>query len=284
MEIKWIEPDSEAINAIITPGIRNLKAEDNLETVYLGGFEQDRLVCFAVFSRRLNEDPSEIYLEYLYTIPDSRDAGRCRTFVDACSAYLAEFSVRYILVKYCLVPDAAIGFNGLMRGCRFTPLNLTGRLLHYNSRDLKRRGAIQMILKNRDNLPPVECFERAGEDIVLSYLRKRGSIPVFSYAIDTAFSQVFINNNEVDAAIVASSPDGETLYISALYMDDIAKQKNMFLSLFSECLDAASRKLNDDFDIYFQLGDESIVQNLLTVFNPPDEEYMILEYMLCTNS
>lgn len=284
MEIKWIEPDSEAINAIITPGIRNLKAEDNLETVYLGGFEQDRLVCFAVFSRRLNEDPSEIYLEYLYTVLDSRDAGRCRTFVDACSAYLAEFSVRYILVKYCLVPDAAIGFNGLMRGCRFTPLSLTGRLLHYNSRDLKRRGAIQMILKNRDNLPPVECFERAGEDIVLSYLRKRGSIPVFSYAIDTAFSQVFMNNNEVDAAIVASSPDGETLYISALYMDDIAKQKNMFLSLFSECLDAASRKLNDDFDIYFQLGDESIVQNLLTVFNPPDEEYMILEYMLCTNS
>ena len=284
MEIKWIEPDSEAINAIITPGIRNLKAEDNLETVYLGGFEQDRLVCFAVFSRRLNEDPSEIYLEYLYTIPDSRDAGRCRTFVDACSAYLAEFSVRYILVKYCLVPDAAIAFNGLMRGCRFTPLSLTGRLLHYNSRDLKRRGAIQMILKNRDNLPQVDSFEKAGEDIVLSFLKKHGNMPVFSYAIDTAFSQVFMNNNEVDAAIVASSPDGETLYISALYMDDIAKQKNMFLSLFSECLDAASRKLNDDFDIYFQLGDESIVQNLLTVFNPPDEEYMILEYMLCTNS
>ena len=89
-----------------------------------------------------------------------------------------------------------------MRGCRFTPLSLTGRLLHYNSRDLKRRGAIQMILKNRDNLPPIESFERAGEDIVLSYLRKRGSIPVFSYAIDTAFSQVFINNNEEDAAIV----------------------------------------------------------------------------------
>ena len=284
MEIKRIEPDSEAINAIITPGIRNLKAENNLETVYLGGFEQDRLVCFAVFSRRLNEDPSEIYLEYLYTIPDGRDAGRCRTFVDAFRAYLAEFSVRYILVKYCLVPDAAIAFNGLMRGCRFTPLSLTGRLLHYSSRDLKRRGAIQMILKNRDNLPQVDSFEKAGEDIVLSFLRKHGNMPVFSYAIDTAFSQVFMNNNVVDAAIVASSPDGETLYISALYMDDIAKQKNMFLSLFSECLDAASRKLNDDFDIYFQLGDESIVQNLLTVFNPPDEEYMILEYMLCTNS
>ena len=284
MEIKRINPDPKAINLIMPPGIRNLNTEENLETVYLGGFEQDRLACFAVFSRRLNEDPSEIYLEYLYTIPDSRDAGRCRTFIDACSAYLAEFSVRYILVKYCLTPDAAIAFNVLMRGCRFIPLSLTGRLLHYNSRDLKRRGAIQMILKNRDNLPPIESFERAGEDIVLSYLRKRGNLPVFSYAIDTAFSQVFMSDNEVDAAIVASSPDGETLYISALYMDDIAKQKNMFLSLFSECLDAASRKLNDDFDIYFQLGDESIVQNLLTVFNPPDEEYMILEYMLCTNS
>lgn len=284
MEIKRISPDPEVINAIIAPGIRNLETEGNLETVYLGGFEQDKLICFGVFSRRLNEEPSEIYLEYLYTIPDSRDSGMCRTFVNACSAYLAKLSVRYILVKYCLFPDAAIGFNGLMRGCRFTPLSLTGRLLHYNSRDLKRRGAIQLILKNRDNLPPVESFEKAGEDIALSFLRKHGNTPVFSHAIDTAFSQVYMNDNEVDAAIVASSPDGKTLYITALYMDDIAKQKNMFLSLFTECMDAAGRKLNDDFDIYFQLADESIVQNLLTVFNPPDEEYMILEYMLCTNS
>lgn len=284
MEIKRIDPDPAIINSIITQGLRNLKAENNLETVYLGGFEQDRPVCFGVFSRRLNEDPSEIYLEYLYTIPDSRDSGMCRMFVSACSDYLKEFSVRYILVKYCLSPDAAIGFNGLMRGCRFTPLSLTGRLLHYNSRDLKRRGAIQLVLKNRDKLPPVESFEKAGEDIVMSFLRKNGNAPVFSYAIDTAFSQVYMNNNEVDAAIVASSPDGKTLYITALYMDDIAKQKNMFLSLFSECMDAAGQKLNNDFDIYFQLSDESIVQNLLTVFNPPDEEYMILEYMLCTNS
>ena len=283
MEIKRINPDQDAIDGIMPFGIRKLKEEDGLETVFLGGFIKDRLICQGTFSRRLTQAYEDIYLEYLYTVPDSRDTGRCREFIDACRAYFEGYSINNILVKYYIEPDAAIGFNNLMRGLYFTPLSLTGRLLHYNSRDLKRRGAIQMILKNRDKLPSVESFEAAGGEKVLDFLKKTGNMPAFSYAIDKDFSQVYINDREVNAAIVASSPDGETLYISALYMDDIARQKNIFLSLFSECLFAAGRKLSEDFDIYFQAGDEGIVQSLLEVFNPPDEEYMILEYMLCTN-
>ncbi len=281
MEIRRIKPDAEVINALLPPGLTEITDEDGLETLFLGGFEKEEPVCLGLFSRRLDERSCDIHLEYITTVPDSRDAGKCREFIEGCRVYFRELPVRNILVKYCINPASATGFNNLMRGCGLKPLSLTGRLLHYNSKDLKRRGAIQMIINNRDKLPPVVSFEKAGEEKITSYLNKHG-LPVFPFAVNRDFSYVYMSGDDVDAAIVATAPGGKTLFISALYMDDIAKQKNMFLSLFSECFNAAATELNEDFDVCFQVADESIAQNLFTVFNPPDEEYMCLEYMLRT--
>ena len=277
MEYKAITLDEEVLRMTAPAHIPEMMKDNRYEIAFYGGFEEDALVCYAVFSHLPERD---VFLEHLYTVPERRGEGRCGELLAFCKKHLKELGSEALIAKNQLQPEYAVEYNEFMQKQGFLPLNLTDRLLLYRLVDLERPGSMQMVLDNMDRLPPVLDLKQAGEARVREFLKDMGQTETALAEKDQLYSRFFLNGKKVSGALIASALDEDTLLISGVYLDDLAKQNNMFLEIFSASLDAAKKDLGEDMTIYFLVGDEDTYEGLLRVFLPPQEEYLVMEHMM----
>ena len=283
MEFKVIALDEELLSLTAPPYIIALLGDARYETILFGGFEEGDLACYAVFSHLPEGDARDVYLEYLYTAPDFRGQGRSAMLLKACRKRLKDMGIRAILSKTQLEPEYAMEYHEFLTKRGFLPLNLTDRLLYYHLLDLERAQCMQLIMENLDRLPPVAALEEAGEKRVWEFLKDKGKTEASLKESDHRYSRFYLDGRRISAALTASALDEDTLYVSGVYLDDFAKQSNVFLELFSSCVESAKQELGENMDLYFLVGDEDTYQGLLRVFVPPEEEYLVLEHMLALN-
>ncbi len=286
MEYKRVKPDRELLTATAPDDTVNIVFGDKYEICMIAAMEEGKLAGYAIFSHTRWEK-KDAYLEYYYTVPDMREQGVCTGLIKYCRGYLAELGIGTILSKYFINPLNAIEYNKFMEGRGFIPINVTGRILVYKYGDLLDAGTIQTMMKFREKMPPVLGYEEAGEKVINAFLansRETG----FYFCKDEAdpkYSKFYKSEDEsINGVIVASKTAEDVLFISAIYMDEIAEKNNMFLSLLSECLSPLKDEPdNNNIKVIITLDDEAAYNGLGMVFNPPDEEYIILEHMIQLN-
>ncbi len=283
MEFKVIAIEEELLSLTAPRHICQLLKDPRYETILFGGFEEEQLACYAVFSHLPEGDARDIYLEYLYTAPDYRGQGRSAQLIRACGERLKEMGIRAVLSKIQLQPEYALEYHAFLKKRGFLPLNLTDRLLYYHLTDLERAQSMQLIMANLNRLPPVASLKEAGEKRVREFLKDKGKTEASLKESDHRYSRFYLDGKRISAALTASALDEDTLFVSGVYLDDLAKQSNVFLELFSSCIESAKQELGENMDLYFLVGDEDTYQGLLRVFIPPDEEYLVLEHMLALN-
>ncbi len=281
MEYKRVQPDKALMEVTATPDVLAVVFGGGYEICVIAGIEDGKLICYAVFSHIPGKN-RDVNLEYLYTIPERREEGACTGLLIRCESYLASRGVHAILSRMALRPPRAQEFNSFLTGRGFVPLCLTGRMLHYRLADMLDAGAIQMILKNRDKLPPVRDLKGIGEQHVNALLARQRETGFFFYKeeCEEACSRFYFEDGSIHGAMIASRPQDDTLYISAIYMDALAQKRNIFLVLFCSCVEPLLDDVEEeDVQILIALQDETTYDGLMRAFNPPEKEYLVVEHM-----
>ncbi len=281
MEYVRVNPDRNLLERTSTADTLEVVFCGKYEICMLAGMEEDKLICYAVFSH-IPGSSKEVYLEHLFTIRGRREEGNVSALLAYSENYFAERGMTAILSRFFLKPEFAVEFNEFMVARGFLPLCLTGRILHYNLADMLGAGTIQTMIKARKKLPPILTIKKVGEQQINALLarHKETGFTFVKEEADEKYSRFYMDGDVINGAIIASRPSEDTLYISALYMDRFAEKKNIFLSLFSECVAPVCKDLSEnDIKVIVVLNNETVYNGLMEVFNPPEEEYLILEHM-----
>lgn len=284
MEFLRVNPAEDLLRATASLDTYEMVISGKYDICMIAGMEEGSLICYAIFSH-IHYRTNDTYLEYLYTIPKRREEGACKELLDYCSEYLAAMGVKLVLSRMFIHPEHALEYNEFMLKKGFFPLSLTGRILEYNLSDMLDAGAIQTIIKNKKKLPTVVAPQNANEKYINALLSRQNETGFFFFKdeCEALYSRFYQEAEEIHGAIIASRPSQDTLYISALYMDRVCEKKNMFLVLFCECLEPILAEVAEkDIRVIITLNRESIYNGLMKIFNPPEEEYIVLEHMRMT--
>ncbi len=281
MIFQRITPNEKLLLRTAPPGISEVVFGGKYEIYMVAALEGDSLSAYAVFSHIPGKE-REVFLEYLFTAPKERDKGVCSALLKECETRLKKDKVTDIVVRQAISPLDAEEYNSFMEKRGFIPLNLSGRLIKYRFQEMLDAKALQLILKNRDRLPEIKKYGEI-ESRSINYLlanRKETGFYFFKEECDEAVSRFYLDKDRVSAALIASLPQENLLFISSLYMDEKARKNNVFLSLFSECVNAAFGEEDDENGvIVFSLNNNDIFNGLMKVFNPPDAVLLVLEHI-----
>ncbi len=282
MEYIRVKPDRKLIESTALPDTTELVFSGKYNICMMAGLENRRLLCYVIYSH-MPKEGAEVYLEWMFTFPDRREEGIAGDLLKYSCDYLKARGVNVVLTKIFLKPFFAREYNSFLVNRGFIPLSVNGRMLHYRLADMLDAGAIQTIVKGKDKLPPTRNIGQVEEKYINALLseRNRTGFYFIKEECDPRFSRFYLEDEKIHAAIIASCPQPDTLYISALYTDREAEKKNMFLVLFCECLEPILRQVKEqDVKVIIMINSENVYNGLMRVFNPPEEEYLVLEHMM----
>ena len=278
MKFIRIKPDRKLLEATAGQDVCDVVFSGKFEICMIAGMVNGEIVCYAVFSH-IPETDAEVYLEYLYTVPDFREQGKCTELLEYAEGYLAGEGIRIITSRIALAPKYALEYNSFITNRGFLPLSHSERIMVYRLDDMLDAETIQTVLDSKNVLPPVSSLSQVDKKIMNVFLseKKHTGFYFFRDECDEHHSRFYVEDGKVHGAVIASKPEKDTLYISAIYIDDLARRKNMFLPLLCNCIESV---LNEkDIDIIICLDDEAIYKGMLKIFNPPDSESLVLEHM-----
>ena len=278
MVFNRIRPDRKILEATAGQDVCNVVFGGGYEICMIAGMENEEIVCYAVFSL-IPDSGEEAYLEYLYTVPGRREQGKCTALLEYSEGYLAEKGIQIITSRVDLAPEFALEYNSFITQRGFMPLNLGGRILVYRLDDMLGAETIQTVLESKNVLPPVSRLSQVDKKIMNVFLseKKHTGFYFFRDECDEHYSRFFVEGGKIHGALIASRTDNDMLYISAIYLDETARKKNMFLPLLCSCIEQVLDE--KDINIIICLDDDVIYKGMLKIFNPPDQEYLVLEHM-----
>ena len=273
-----IKPDRKLLEATAGQEVCCVVFSGRYEICMIAGTENEEIVCYAVFSH-IPEADAEVYLEYLYTVPELREQGKCTELLKYAEGYLAGKGIRIITSRIDLAPEYALEYDSFITNRGFHPLNLGGRIMVYRLDDMLDAETIQTVLDSKNVLPPVSSLNQIDKRVMNVFLddRKHTGFYFYKDECDERHSRFFVEDGKVHGAVIASRPEADMLYISAIYIDEYAHKKNMFLPLLCNCIESVLDE--KDINIIICLDDEATYKGMLKIFNPPDSECIVLEHM-----
>ncbi len=282
MKFKQIDPDEELLLATASKDVIESLADKRTEIMMLAGIEENEIICYAIFSH-FPEAGHDVYLEYLYTTQERRGQGCIKELIEESKKTLKKSGVSCIMIRHKAFYEEAEDINEILIKTGFLPLNLTGRVMYYRLNDMLDAGVFQTVIKNRKKLPKVYDIDSVGRERIHMMMSKAYA-KGFSFIMDenaAPYSRFYVEDGEIDGAMIAVKPDEDTLYVSGFYLEDEKEDQNLFLILFSECVYAAFQSdIDKKFNIILSVDNDRVYGGLLNIFNPPDAEQLILEYML----
>ncbi len=80
-------------------------------------------------------------------------------------------------------------------------------------------------------------------------------------------------------AAAAFRSDERTVCIKEIWLSKEAGKKGFFLPMLHSVAEEAAKQLSEDICLKIILNDEGAYKGLDQMFNPPEREYLIQEYM-----
>ena len=236
------------------------------------GFEEDRLISYALFSQPENGAP-EVWLDFFYTKEDRREEGFATELLKFAEDYLKKQKIADIVIRMAAGPEEAGEFADFFINRGYLPLSLTGRLMVYEYKDMLAPGVFQFLSERKKSLPKPVSFEE------IKKVQGWRSIPIDIEPEDEEFSRFFVDKNSVIGAAAAFRSDERTVCIKEIWLSEEAGKKGFFLPMLHSVAEEATKQLSEDICLKVILNDEGAYRGLGQMFNPPEREYLIQEYM-----
>ncbi len=278
MEFKIVSLSEGLKDKLLPQHVSKLFTEKGFETLVIARFDKNKPVSFAVFSRMY--PVGEVYLDYLYTVPGLRGQGLISSLLKYSSDLFSSLGFKQIIVKKYLEPGDALSFQDLIRNLGFSPLYLGGRLLVYRLEDTEMAEVRPVILRNIKKLPHISAFREVGEKRFRGFMKDIGRSDVTGMAGYIPYSFFYMAEDQVNGAMLTLNSSPGTVHIPLAHMDNRAVKDNVFLVLLTEVLTAAEHSLGHDFSFIINVDKDLIYKGLTQVFNPPDDQYFLMEHIL----
>ena len=247
--------------------------DESRHSLMFTGFEASKLMCYALFSES-KENPDEVWLDYIYTSPDHREEGCATELLSFARDYLKELGASSIICRLIVSYANAGDFSSFFQNRDFIPLTLTGRLLVYDFNDMLDPGVFQLLEKKRTMLPPIISYDKA------SKLTLFKTIPISIMEGEKQLSCFFAGKGGIYGAAAAYNADSRTLVIREIYLEKDAEKKGLFLPMLAAVVEEAKKSLDEEnMRIQIFLHNETEYRGLMQIFNPPEEEYLVMEFM-----
>ncbi|MCR4656724.1 MAG: GNAT family N-acetyltransferase [Lachnospiraceae bacterium] len=300
-----LKPERELLSATAPESIVRMVFDGREDILFLAGFEdissengdETKMVSYAVFSHPRGIGRG-VWLSYLYTAERYREEGMATKLLSFSEEYLKKKSVTDIMARILTEPEAAGEYHHFFTERGFLPLCLTGRLLVYQYKDMLDPGVFDFLEKKKAQLPPVLHLGDFNRKLL-------GMIPVELSEEDETFSCFLMAEGRLCGAAVACRaakrteteredadmsgileydgyeelPPAETVCIKEIWLDEGARKKGMFLPLFHAVCEEAKTVLSEEMRVQLFIKDEAAYHGLLQMFNPPEQEYLVQEYM-----
>ena len=278
MDFRIVSLSEEFREKLFPKQILRLFTEKGFETLVTACFDNKEPISFALFSRMY--PLGEVYLDYIYTVPGLRRKGAASSLIGFSSDVLSTLGFQRILVKEYLEPGDALNYQGLLRNLKFSPLYLGGRLLVYRLEDTEMAEVRPVILRNIKKLPRISNFREVGEKRFRSFMKEMGRSDVTGMAGYIPCSFFYMAEDQVNGAMLSVRSSPGTIHIPLTHLDNRAGKDNVFLVLLTDVLTAAEKSLGQDFSFIINVDKELIFKGLTQVFNPPDNQYFLMEHIL----
>ncbi len=266
---EWMET---VIEATAPSYIADKVRSDGGRILTVAGFEEDRLISYALFSQPENGAP-EVWLDFFYTKEDQREEGRATELLKFAEEYLKKKRIADILIRMVAEPEEAGEFADFFINRGYLPLSTTGRLMVYEYKDMLAPGVFQFLSERKKSLPKPVSYEE------IKGIQGWHSVPVDIEPEDEEFSCFFVEKNAVIGAAAAFRSDERTVCIKEIWLSEEAGKKGYFLPMLHSVAEEATKQLSEDISLKIILNDEGALKGLDQMFNPPEREYLIQEYM-----
>ncbi len=268
-----MQPDYDLLKRTAPKRILEDVKDDNKKTLILAGFEDMKMVCYAVFSQ-LDTSPREIWLEYIFTSALHREEGYASGLLSYASDYFKELGASCIICRMLANPINAGEFAEFFENRGYIPLTLTGRLLVYDYEDMLAPGVFQLLEKKKAALPPVLSYEKVKKMTLFK------TIPIDILDGEEELSCFFADKSGVYGAAASYTPDDDTVVIREIYLEPEAEKKGLFLPILASVVEEAVKVLGEEnMKLHIFLKNDTEYRGLMQVFNPPEEEYLVLEFI-----
>ena len=267
-------PDEELLNETAPSYVAEKLMDEKQDTMFLGGFEDDKMVAYAVFSHPYNTG-REVWLDYLYTAESYREKGTATEMLSLAEDVLKKKNIADILVKVLTVPDTAEEYLHFFKTRGFIPLSLTGRCMLYQYNDMLDPGAFQLLERKKALLPPILHLGDIDKKLVLR-------LPIRITEEDAELSCFLMDKGSLYGAASACILEENTVCIKEIWLEDKARKMGMFLPLLHAVAEEAKKQLSyEEMQLCIYLKDDSAYHGLSQMFNPPEKEYLVQEYVKC---
>ncbi|MBR3539116.1 MAG: GNAT family N-acetyltransferase [Eubacterium sp.] len=266
-------PDEELLYATAPSHIADRVMDEKQDTLLLGGFEEGNLISYAVFSHPLKTG-REVWLDYLYTAESCRENGVATELLTFAEEYLGKMNITDILVRVLTEPETAKEYHHFFTTRKYIPLSLTGRCMLYKYKDMLDPGAFQLLEKKKALLPPVIRYGDVDKKLL-------SRLPIRIEEEDKELSFFLVLKGELYGMASASLLDSNTVCIKEIWLNDDARKKGLFLPMLHAVTEEAKNLLSEDMWLCLYLKDEAAYHGLGQMFNPPEQEYLVQEYVKC---
>lgn len=281
MKFEQIDLDQNDWNYFFPVEICSMLA--NEENRYFIGGENDEgeLTCVAAYIHN-SQLPGELMLVYIFTLQSEREKGWGRAILDFSKSYFAKYGIDSIYVKFVEKLDDAMYLDDFFENSGFIPLNLSGEQFLYRMSKNDEMKILKPVTASK-LMNYIEKIEDLKDKRLVALLAKQHET---GYGIDWDYSEkelsrYYIKNNEIHGVIQGKWLDEESLFISGIYLDEVAKKDNMFLPMLAGLLVAAGfDEFEAEKNVLIEIQDQFIEEGLRLIMNPAREEWLIHEYML----
>ncbi len=250
-----------------------VQRNDRARRIVIAGFEEEKLISYAMFSEDVY-DKRNVWLDYFHTLRSHREQGKAGELLSYSAEFFRDLGIQCILCRIVTEMESAEEYHEYFTGRGYIPLTLTGRLLAYQLRDMVAPGVFQLLEKKREKLPSMISWQEA---------RKLEGFNAFPAAVDAneqELSRYLVLNGKPAGCALCSMTEEGTLFVSEIVLNEEAKKKGLFMPLLYSVVKEAELRVRGDLSILLCVKDEGAYRGLSQMFNPPEQEYLVQEYML----
>ncbi len=276
-----IYPSRSELEKIMPDRIFDIAVSDP-KAIYFGNRHKDGgLKSFAYFMPD-TRDAKAVRLCFIFTDWKADGQGLSGSLFDYCIDEFKSMGIEKITGRFDAKAEeakAVVRYGRDVLGLKFADSDHI--LLRYTLDQLYTSGAINTVMKS-ENIDKIASRLTDIKDPALRafYVSNYdGSHIITLSSLANEYSRYYIRKEKIHGAIVAERTGDMIVQIRDLVLDELAMKDNIYMFLFSSCLDEVRRRIGDDAQIYFYFSASSPIYNgLLNMFTPPEEEYVVLEY------
>ncbi len=280
-DFSQIYPSNQELTDIMPERVYIVAAKADMG-LYFGSRSDDGHISSLAFFMPDPLKASHVRFCFIYTDWRISGQGVSKELFKYCLNYFKSKGIRVVSGHYEAHAEETkdiIEYGNKALGFNFADVD--NILLKYNLFQLYASGALDTVIDSgKSDKIASRISDKKDSGLKLFYVTEYEGSSLTMDDLTSEYSRYYMKNGKIHGAIVARRADEALLQILDIKLDETAMKDNVYLFLFASCMEEAKNQLGESAAVYINIAASSrIYDGLLDAFNPPEEEYVVLDYI-----